>query len=156
MSSSQSPSQSSSSFMVPSELPSNNKFILGVCELYHPQLHGNINADQVSSHFLTLCRLNTMDVPASFVQVLNSRNTIETKHPIIRNYNSICKHRKHKNHKNNQWIDTIDICECHYLPTHECIAIIKTHWLRLVQKTWKRCHKNGQPLRGMLTSLSNK
>jgi hypothetical protein len=32
----------------------------------------------------------------------------------------------------------IEIAECIYLPSGHCIAILKTFWLRLIQRVWKR------------------
>jgi hypothetical protein len=36
---------------------------------------------------------------------------------------------------------TIQISECIYLDTQECVAIIKTIWLKLIQRTWKKIYK---------------
>jgi hypothetical protein len=35
----------------------------------------------------------------------------------------------------------LEIAECIYLPSYHCVSIIKTFWLRLVQRTWKRIYK---------------
>jgi hypothetical protein len=89
---------------------------------------------------------------------------------IINNYinNTLCK---------------LEIAECLYLPSEHCVSILKTHWLKLIQLTWKkiyrernlaiirRCHPNALKhreiygkwpnncsnypvLRGMLSKLS--
>ena len=39
---------------------------------------------------------------------------------------------------------TIQISECIYLDTQECIAIIKTFWIKLIQRTWKKIYKMRQ------------
>jgi hypothetical protein len=90
----------------------------------------------------------------------------------------------------NQYEDTYafigpEIAECIYLETQECVAILKTFWIKLIQRTWKnifkkrndtikkRCHPNSlrireitgkwpkeclyyPELKGMLYSLNNK
>ena len=35
----------------------------------------------------------------------------------------------------------LEIAECVYLPSHHLVSIIKTHWLRLIQRTWKKIHR---------------
>jgi hypothetical protein len=35
----------------------------------------------------------------------------------------------------------IEISQCIYLDTQECVAIIKTIWLKLIQRTWKKIYK---------------
>ena len=34
-----------------------------------------------------------------------------------------------------------EITECIYLNTGHCVAILKTHWIRLIQKKWKNIIK---------------
>lgn len=48
---------------------------------------------------------------------------------IINNYinNTLCK---------------LEIAECLYLPSQYCVSIIKTYWLKLIQRTWKKIHKS--------------
>lgn len=47
---------------------------------------------------------------------------------IINNYinNTLCK---------------LEIAECLYLPSQHCISILKTHWLKIIQRTWKKTYK---------------
>jgi hypothetical protein len=52
-----------------------------------------------------------------------------TRHPFIRNYETIIS--------NENYIKA-EIAECVYLSGDECVAILKTFWLRLVQRAWKR------------------
>ena len=35
----------------------------------------------------------------------------------------------------------VEIAECLYLPSDHCVSIIKTHWLKLIQRTWKKIHR---------------
>ena len=63
----------------------------------------------------------------------------DSKHSIIRNYHNIvksfCYIQPH-------------IVECIYLPGpwSECIAILKTFWLKIIQRTWKRVYKERMAL----------
>ena len=34
-----------------------------------------------------------------------------------------------------------EIAECVYLENEDCVAILKTHWIRLIQRTWKNIIK---------------
>ena len=36
----------------------------------------------------------------------------------------------------------VEIAECLYLPSQHCVSIIKTHWLKLIQRTWKKICRN--------------
>jgi len=38
---------------------------------------------------------------------------------------------------------------------HVTTAVLKTHWIRLIQRTWKRVYRKGDGLRGMLHHLKN-
>lgn len=35
----------------------------------------------------------------------------------------------------------LEIAECLYLPSYHCVSILKTHWLKLVQRTWKKIYR---------------
>lgn len=37
--------------------------------------------------------------------------------------------------------NNLEIAECIYLPSQHCISIIKTFWLKIIQKTWKKIYK---------------
>ena len=40
----------------------------------------------------------------------------------------------------------IEIAECKYLPSEHCISILKTYWLRLIQRVWKRIYNDRQAI----------
>jgi hypothetical protein len=45
---------------------------------------------------------------------------------------------------NNYGINTLcklEIAECLYLQSEHCVSILKTHWLKLIQRTWKKNYK---------------
>ena len=52
--------------------------------------------------------------------------------------------------------DTLDLAECIYLNTGECVAIKKTLWIKLIQRTWKKVVKERKDIfkkRCLLSSL---
>jgi hypothetical protein len=54
------------------------------------------------------------------------------KHPVIRNYDNIIK--------NKNYIKP-EIGECILLPSQEMVVILKTFWIRIIQKAWKKVYK---------------
>ena len=53
-------------------------------------------------------------------------------HPTIRNYYNIIS---------KLYYIKPEIAQCILLPTNEMIAIVKTFWLRIIQRTWKKIYK---------------
>lgn len=50
----------------------------------------------------------------------------------------------------------IELAECIYLPSQECVGILKTFWLKLIQRTWKNIFKERKYIikeRSKLSSL---
>jgi hypothetical protein len=64
-----------------------------------------------------------------------------------RNYH--INHTTIRNYKNmiscNDYIKP-ELIEYHYLETGECIAIIKTFWIKIIQRTWKNILKKKQEI----------
>jgi hypothetical protein len=71
-----------------------------------------------------------------YYELLHNNNSC-TIHPIIRNYKNIISK-----------IDYIkpEIGEYIILPTQEAVAILKTFWLRIIQKKWKSIFKERQKI----------
>ena len=65
-------------------------------------------AGEAINHYLTHIRLKKID--------LDFINDIKVLYPALR----------------------LEIAECFYLPSQHCVSIIKTHWLKLIQRTWKK------------------
>lgn len=131
-----------------------SKYNLVLCEKYNTLTHGF--SAEAKYHYLTHIRFKYLDINIinNYINNTNSINTIK-----------------------------LEIAECIYLPSYHCISIIKTHWLKLIQRVWKknyrerkltimrRCHPNAlkyreihgrwphycinyPSLRGMLSNLS--
>lgn len=97
------------------EQPSRTKYNLVLCESYNRNLHGIIDGE-INNHYLTLIRFTEFNY--NFIRFLLRNNPLST--------------------------SKIEIAECYYLPSEHCVSIIKTHWLKLIQRTWKKIYKNKQ------------
>jgi hypothetical protein len=123
---------------------SSTRYNLIICELYNEFIHGNTNNNTVKHHYLVNIRfkeysetaLNEIEyvgrsLYSNFINIFTRQN-LRITHPIFRNYeNIISKYDYIKP----------EIAECVYLETNECVAILKTFWIRLIQKRWKNILK---------------
>jgi len=65
------------------------------------------------------------------------------------NYVYNVNHEFYRNYKNiirRQDYIKPEIAQCIYLETNECVAILKTFWLKIVQRRWKRVYKQRMDL----------
>lgn len=148
-----------------------NKNNLIICELHHPVIHGktDYSASNIENHYLVydkfdgktgislscinddedystdneydtdedednrLCRIeDTIKfLRKHYTNFVRKINFYE-KHPTIRNYHNIISRK--------DYIRS-EIGQCIVLPTQETIAILKTFWLRIIQKKWKKVFK---------------
>ena len=77
----------------------------------------------------------------------NSLNNIVKNHSIIRNYKQIIAQQNYIQ---------LHIAKVIYLSGSECVAILKTFWIKIIQRTWKKIYKkrcNIIALRKSYTSL---
>jgi hypothetical protein len=137
---------------------------LAICEIFNPSIHGiNDNSSYgINGHFLVHNTISLDDwYSYSFhdiITVLRDAYDLYIRawgnrlpqHPIVLNYEAIiqgCKYIK------------LDIVVIDELEGRECVAYIKTHWLRLVQRRWKKIYKQRQEiikLRARVPSLINR
>lgn len=124
-----------------------NKYNLGVCEIFHTNIHGFTNNSYKYIHghymilsiihksdFYTMCIRDCIhDYINSVYRYYNINNHKLIHHPNIRNYNNIISN------KNNIKLNIIQIIN---LSTNENIAIIKTFWLKILQRKFKKKYKN--------------
>ena len=119
---------------------SKTKYNIVFCELYNGHLHGNADLI-VNTHYLTLDRFKPdvwWDVIRNLYKSYNARysrlllNTMSD-HLVIRNYKNIISSKNYIKP---------EIAECLYLNgDEEFVSIIKTIWIRLIQRTWKKIYK---------------
>lgn len=142
------------------------KYQLTLCELFHPKIYGidEFSDTQILTHFIVIhsysfpeyrfLQLTDSDSDSdiddssddeceeeneveSFINMIHKdiryihgrTRYIPKEHPIIRNYLNIRKKGLH-----------IDISENIILQTGEKISIIKTIWIRIIQRRWKKVY----------------
>ena len=160
-----------------------NQFQIVLCELHNPQIHGfDENSDpNIACHYLVHSRYkytspyyilgendnyydsdssddeeedpNIFEIIPEFKRHLR-RDILPynrlTKHPFIRNYKAIIS--------NENYIKP-EIAKCVYLSGDECVAILKTFWLRIVQRAWRRVFQERKQIfarRMRIDSLSHR
>ena len=116
------------------------RYNIVLCELYNNNIHGQCDASAVKYHYLVDCRFKVFDIECInnisnqvtdiYLNLFNNNYRVE--HPIYRNYINIISR--------NNYIKP-EIAECIYLETQECVAVLKTFWIRLIQRTWKNIIK---------------
>jgi len=121
---------------------SKTKYNVALCELYNRSIHGipPLNSD-VDKHYLLIYRFKTFN--NNLFRILS--NDIRTAyayledqtHPIVKNYKyMMCQPDYIKP----------EIVEGLYLEGDEFVAIIKTFWIRLIQRKWKNIYKERQTI----------
>jgi len=129
-----------------------NKNILLIPELYNKYIHGKTNDSDpnIDSHFIVLESFNLnsnnnnimnlfkyINEMCYFYKVYYIRNfhnlSYGNSNKIIRNYNNIIKNSSYLN---------IEIGQIYYLKGSECVCIIKTFWIKIIQRAWKRVYAN--------------
>jgi len=87
------------------------KYNIVICEKYNTQFHG-ISTDDIIYHYLTHIRYKRFN----YNEMTNIISCVLTR-------------------------SKIEIAECVYLPSQYCISILKTFWIKLIQRKWKNILK---------------
>lgn len=115
---------------------SRTKYNIVLCELYNLKKHGipDLNSG-VEYHYMIRNRykkfnanLCEYDCSGYHDWIMEQFNTI-IPHNIFRNYENIISREDYFKP---------EIAECLYLSGGECVAILKTFWIRIIQKKWKK------------------
>ena len=111
------------------------KYYISISELYNRRLHGNVKSD-VLYHYLVYSRFKTLDMNQINYVANNINNGYleldNQTHDIFRNYTQIITRENYIKP---------EITDCVYLNTGHYVAILKTYWLRLIQRKWKNIIK---------------
>lgn len=121
----------------------NSKYELAICEIYNSYIHGYTGRSygNIDGHYIIFWLINF----ESFLKTDDYKDVItllkdgyylyinKTKHCTIRNYNNIIKQENYIK---------LDIVEKIILETGEIIAIIKTFWIKIIQRKWKKYYSN--------------
>lgn len=116
-------------------------FQLAICEVFHPILHGENETEGIHNHFLVY---TVIDLPDFYSKAYLSEEhsfrryrkaihilhgSLDETHPTIRSYRKITK----------KYI-RLEIIQADILAGQEEVAYLKTFWLRLVQRRWKKIY----------------
>jgi hypothetical protein len=121
---------------IESDNVSNTRFNIVLCELYY-KLHGNNKEDKIFYYHLNICRFKQFNSRV-INKLCDNYNTYyhylanNKSYSPIRNFNTIVSR--------NNYIKP-EIAETIVLESGHSICILKTFWLRLIQRTWKRIYK---------------
>jgi hypothetical protein len=125
-----------------------NKYTLLIPELYNKYIHGKTNESDpnINGQFMVLQTFNYNNSNENkVVELFNYIDSISKfyKKYYLRNFRGL-KHELIKNYKNiiiNKSFLNVEIGQVYYLKGDECVCIIKTFWLKLVQRAWKKIYK---------------
>ena len=105
---------------------------LGICELHNAFLHGPCDPD-VAGHFLFM-----WDIPLSEFYDNSCAEFIATYPHPVRKYSGNVRAYWDIVHRPNMYPMLEIVRTVTMEPGGECVAIIQTFWIRLVQRRWKR------------------
>jgi hypothetical protein len=111
------------------------KYNISLCELYNKRLHGDDNSDVLYHYLLhSRCKILDIDYINDITHDMNNKyHRLDNQtHDIFRNYRQIITRENYIK---------LEIVEGVYLNTGHCIAILKTFWLRIMQRKWKNIMK---------------
>jgi hypothetical protein len=114
------------------EEPSKTRFCIALCDLHNDKIHGS----GPLGHYLVNCRYKTLDME----YISETADFINEKYQRLNNYH----HKLLSNYKEIVLSDNYikpEIVECTYLKSGHCIAIIKTFWIKIIQRKWKNILK---------------
>jgi hypothetical protein len=127
-----------------------------LCELFHPLLHGyikNVSDPNVLGHYLVITsRVDELDeflleYRDSYEFMFQTTEPKLLTHPLIRNYPAIAARFDYIKLEIGQMIE---------LQGGERVAILKTFWIRIIQRAWKKVFRKRQQVllkRCMLSSI---
>ena len=143
-----------------------------LCELFHPTLHGKDDTSDpnIDTHYLIYnifdpytgltisyepeeeedfndnFEFYTIKYVTKVLKTYYSRFHFPIDHPILRNYNNIIKRHDYIKPEIGEYI---------ILPTLERIAILKTFWIRIIQRKWKKVFNERKLILNQRTSPPN-
>jgi hypothetical protein len=132
--------------------PSSTRYNIVLCEIYNRNIHGPPpHGSLVDSHYLVTNRFRKFDIDVinDISYYMNAEYNHLTayndkKHPIIRNYHNIIA---------NPYYIRPEIVQCVYLLDNECVAILKTFWIKIIQRTWRRVLNERKKFLKKITTL---
>ena len=139
--------------IIVNETKNNMVLKLGICELFHPKIHGfdNCSTPDVLTHYIVRYSLeneefmdedNYEELCDDMELMKESYHNASTK---LNDDGCVVKHYKHiMSHSKYPKIDIMDVIRLE--PGEEDVAILKTCWLRIFQRKCKSYYKYKQAL----------
>lgn len=119
---------------------SRTRFNIVLCELYNDKIHGIPTLiSNVRTHYMVIYRFKTLHISLINDILLD----INLQYLYLHNYyHNIFDNYKYIVTQSNYMKP--EIAECIYLETGEFVAIIKTFWIKMIQRKWKKIYKERQ------------
>jgi hypothetical protein len=130
------------------EEPNNSRFVIALCEIFNDKIHGA----GPQGHYLAYCRykklhMDWIEETSAFVN-LEYHYLHNLTHDLHPNYREIIMQHNYVKP---------EIVECIYLkPYDHCIAIIKTFWIKIIQRAWKNVLKKRQHIQKSIATLRHR
>lgn len=127
-------------------------YYIAICEIFNPLIHGKDenSSNGIENHFLVAETFELDEfynnsyqdtitaLKCDYKRISKNNSKIcKNKHPTIRNYNKIIE-------KNN--FIKLDIIYKEELSGNETVGYIKTFWIKLIQRRWKKIYKERQDI----------
>jgi len=112
-----------------------------LCELYNSKIHGTLdNKKEENIGYLVCCRFKNLHTEliedmSSELVVAHHLTIRNGEHDIYRNYRNIIARPDYFKP---------EIAQCIYLESQHCVAILKTFWIKMIQRKWKKIFKERQ------------
>jgi|DEB0MinimDraft_6_1074348.scaffolds.fasta_scaffold64141_2 hypothetical protein len=127
---------------------------LAICELFYPHIHGDMRNNWNSTPYLIYSTISLSEFyDKSYEEIISMlkqgyRGIInhDIKHPFIRNFKFIIRKPNYI---------CINIVEQNQLSTGEHIACLKTFWIKIIQRTWKKIFKQRREIDNKKKCLSS-
>ena len=130
---------------------------LAICEIFSPQIHGiTTNSSKgIGGHFVVYACVSLEDFYNSnhdelitmlrqrYPEVSNAENFIQ--HPCIRNYHHIITRTSYIK---------LDIVQIDELEGYEIVGYLKTFWLKVIQRKWRKIYTKRKELIKLRSSAS--
>jgi len=126
------------SYLYDVEEPSRTRYNIVLCELYNRKLYGDPGSRDVDACYLVMYRIKHLchyvydmasDFQDGYRALARENSPALNNHRLIRNYKNIVVR--------NGYIKP-EIAQCIYLESGHCVCILKTFWLKIIQRVWQR------------------
>jgi hypothetical protein len=115
---------------------SKTKYNIGICELYNKRIHGHA-PNEILSNYLLINRYKYLNMG----YILDDCDFMNNEYKCLHTYS----HYIFPNYRNIVTMQSYikpEIIECKLIYTGYYIAIIKTFWIKMIQRFWKNIFRN--------------